>query len=155
MALLHPERLTQVDPRLIRVTKRAVELVPFDVTVIEGVRSDEQCYINFGKGRTVAECIKGNCPAKYSNTKLPKITWLNHALSCNHRCKPGGFGRAVDLFPGTWAVKTGGPYDVLSKAMFQAAKEFGVKLRWGADWNCNGKPREHGETDNPHFELVP
>jgi peptidoglycan L-alanyl-D-glutamate endopeptidase CwlK len=152
--LLHGERLTGVHPSLINVVKKAVAKVPFDVTVIEGVRSDEQCYINFGKGRTPAECIKGNCPAKYSNPNVAKVTWLNHALSCNHRKKPDGFGHAVDLFPGTWDVKTGGPYDQMKVAMFEAAKEAGVKLRWGADWNQNGKCREHGETDNPHFELV-
>lgn len=154
MALLHGERLTDVDPALITIIKRAVAKVPFDVTVIEGVRSDEQCYINFGKGRTPAECIKGNCPVKYSNPKAAKITWLNHALSCNHRKKPGSYGKAVDLFPGTWEVKTGGAYDVLKAAVFAEAKVAGVKLRWGADWNQNGRCREHGETDNPHFELV-
>lgn len=154
MALLHPEKLTQVHPMLIRIVKRAANLVPFDISVIEGVRSDEQCYINFGKGRTPMECIKGNCPVKYSNPKATKITWLNHALSCNHRRKPDGFGHAVDLFPGTWEVKTGGPYDMLSRAMMQAAHEIGAKIRWGADWNQNGKTREHGETDNPHFELL-
>lgn len=154
MALLHPERLTDVHPTLIAIVKRAVTKVPFDVTVIEGVRSDEQCYINFGKGRTPAQCIAGNCPAKYSNPHVAKVTWLNHALSCNHRKKADGKGHAVDLFPGTWDVKTGGPYDVMKNAMFEAAKELGAHIRWGADWNQNGKCREHGETDNPHFELV-
>ncbi len=24
---------------------------------------------------------------------------------------------------------------------------------WGADWNSNGRPREKGETDSPHFEI--
>jgi peptidoglycan L-alanyl-D-glutamate endopeptidase CwlK len=28
-----------------------------------------------------------------------------------------------------------------------------VPLRWGADWNRNGNPRERGESDSPHFEL--
>lgn len=152
--ILHPERLTQVHPTLINIVKRAVATLPFDVTVIEGVRTDEQCYINFGKGRNVAQCIAGNCPAKYANPGVAKITWLNHALSCNHRRKADGFGHAVDLFPGTWDVKTGGPYDIVAKAMFDAAKLAGAHIRWGADWNQNGKPREKGETDNPHFELL-
>lgn len=153
MALKHPERMTELHPTLIRVIKRAAELVPFDITIIEGVRSDEQCYINFGKGRTPAECIKGNCPVKYSNSKLAKVTWVNHALSSNHRKKADGYGHAVDLFPGTWTdLKV---YDAMAKAMKQAATEFGVKnMRWGADWDRDGKPREKGETDNPHFELV-
>ncbi len=39
-------------------------------------------------------------------------------------------------------------------AMFAAAKELGVKIRWGADWDQDGVPREKGESDSPHFELV-
>lgn len=152
MSLLHPERLTQVHPTLIAIAKKAVEALPFDVTVIEGVRSDEQCFINFGKGRTAAQCLAGNCPAKYAQPHLGKITWLNHALSCNHRKKPDGFGHAVDLYPGTWTDLS--KYVALSKAMFHAAAELKAHIRWGADWNQNGKIHEHGETDNPHFELV-
>ena len=36
--------------------------------------------------------------------------------------------------------------------MFQAAKQLGVSIRWGADWNSNGRPREKGETDSPHLK---
>jgi peptidoglycan L-alanyl-D-glutamate endopeptidase CwlK len=153
MALLRGERLTGLHPTLIAIVKRAATKVPFDITVIEGLRTDEQCYINFGKGRTPAECIKGNCPAKYSNTKVQKVTWVGHALSSNHRKKSDGFGHAVDLFPGTWTdLKV---YDAMAKAMREAAAELGVKnMRWGADWDRDGKIRERGENDNPHFELV-
>ena len=37
--------------------------------------------------------------------------------------------------------------------MLQAAKELGVPVRWGADWDNDGKPRERGESDSPHFEI--
>ena len=26
-------------------------------------------------------------------------------------------------------------------------------MRWGADWDNDGKPRERGESDSPHFEI--
>jgi peptidoglycan L-alanyl-D-glutamate endopeptidase CwlK len=45
-------------------------------------------------------------------------------------------------------------FDAIALAMFSAASEIGVRLRWGADWDMNGKPRERGESDSPHFELV-
>ena len=35
----------------------------------------------------------------------------------------------------------------------QIAKEIGG-LRWGGDWDGDGKPFERGEYDSPHFELV-
>jgi peptidoglycan L-alanyl-D-glutamate endopeptidase CwlK len=44
-------------------------------------------------------------------------------------------------------------FDLVAKAMFAAAKELGLPLRWGADWDKDGKPRERGETDSPHFEI--
>jgi peptidoglycan L-alanyl-D-glutamate endopeptidase CwlK len=45
-------------------------------------------------------------------------------------------------------------FDAIYTAMMAAAKEFGVRLRYGGDWNMNGKIRERGETDSPHFELA-
>ena len=36
----------------------------------------------------------------------------------------------------------------------QASRELGVPIRWGADWDMDGLPREKGETDSPHFELA-
>jgi len=45
-------------------------------------------------------------------------------------------------------------FDAIATAMFAASAELGVPIRWGADWNRNGKPREWGETDRPHWELA-
>ena len=39
-------------------------------------------------------------------------------------------------------------------AMLAASRKVGVRLRWGADWDQDGKPRERGETDSPHWELA-
>ena len=38
--------------------------------------------------------------------------------------------------------------------MFAAADDLNVAVRWGADWDRDGKPRERGESDSPHFELA-
>lgn len=147
------DRLTDIHPDLQKVVKRAIELSSVDFKVVEGVRSDEQCYINWGKGRTAAECAAHGVPAKYAQPKLGKVTWLNNPLSSNHRKKSDGYGHAVDLLPAPYDWKELAPFDAVAKAMFAAAKEQGIKLRWGADWDCDGKPRERGETDNPHFEI--
>ena len=45
-------------------------------------------------------------------------------------------------------------FDKMADAMFKAAKELNINIRWGRDWNMNGIKREKGETDSPHFELV-
>lgn len=153
-------RMQGLHPNLVKVLRRALMLSAQDFTIIEGVRTDEQCYINFGKGRTVAECLAGGCPALYAQPSAPKVTWLGHALSSNHRKKADGFGHAVDIYPYPVSLvlnKLPHEYeplfDELAGSMFEAAKELGVPIRWGADWNMNKIPRERGETDNPHFEL--
>lgn len=42
----------------------------------------------------------------------------------------------------------------LAAAVFEAAKAEGVTLRWGGDWDRDGKAQERGEWDLVHFELV-
>ncbi len=37
--------------------------------------------------------------------------------------------------------------------MFRAAKELNVTIRWGGDWNGNGKSEDERFYDSPHFEL--
>ena len=141
-------RLEGVNPALVKVVQRAIEITPQDFMVVEGVRSKEQCYINYGKGRTVAQCTAKGVPAKYAQPKLAKVTWLNNPLSSKHVS-----GKAVDLvpYPVNWNDLT--KFDQVAKAMFAAAKELGVSIRWGADWDNDGNYREKGEYDSPHFEL--
>lgn len=141
-------RLNGVDANLVKVVQRAIEITPQDFMVVEGVRSKEQCYINYGKGRTVAQCTAKGVPAKYAQPKLAKVTWLNNPLSSKHVS-----GKAVDLvpYPVNWNDLT--KFDQVAKAMFAAAKELGVSIRWGANWDNDGNYREKGEYDSPHFEL--
>lgn len=139
--------LTGVDDRLVRVVKRAIQLTVVDFTVIEGVRSREQCMVNYGKGRTESQCLAKGVPAKYAKPTLPKVTWLNNPFASKHT-----LGKAVDLLPVTgWNDLKG--FDLVADAMLSAAKELGISIRWGADWDKDGKPREKGESDSPHFEL--
>ena len=142
------DRMNGVDERLQRVVKLAIQLSKQDFMVLEGVRSREQCMVNYGNGRTVAQCTAKGIPAKYAQPKLNKVTWLNNPFSSKH-C----YGKAVDLVPYPVDWNTLSKFDEIAKAMFQAAKQLDVSIRWGADWNSNGRPREKGETDSPHFEI--
>lgn len=155
------ERLKGLHPDLVKVIKRALQLCEQDFTIIEGVRTDEQCFINFGKGRTANQCVAGGAPSRYANPKAGKVTWLTKALSSNHRKKSDGYGHAVDIYPYPVNLVLGAKpkeyeplFDKIAKAMFAAAKELKIKIRWGADWDLDNLPRERGETDNPHFEVV-
>lgn len=130
-------RLQGVHPNMVKVVKRAAALSSQDFTVLEGVRTPARQKELYAQGRTKP----GNI-----------VTWT---LKSNHFVNPAtGFGHAVDLCP--WPIDWNDTrkFDAISKVMFQAAKDLGIAIRWGADWDRDGKPRERGESDSPHFELV-
>lgn len=142
------DKMNGVDERLQRAVKRAIQLTKQDFMVLEGVRTREQCMINYGKGRTIAQCVAKGVPAQYANPNAAKVTWLNDPFASKHVS-----GKAVDLVPYPVDWNDLKKFDAIAKAMLQAAKELGIPIRWGADWNSNGRPREKGETDSPHFEI--
>ncbi len=132
-------RLDGVHPDMVRVVKRAAALATAeeDFTVLEGVRTPERQRELYAQGRTK--------PGKI-------VTWT---LKSNHfRNARTGFGHAVDLAPFPIDWNDHGRFDRLAKLIFRAAAAEGVAIRWGADWDRDGKPRERGETDSPHFELA-
>lgn len=127
--------LQGVHPQMVAVVERAIEITTQDFMVIEGVRTPERQRQLYAQGRTV--------PGKI-------VTWT---LKSNHFKHADGFGHAVDLCPYPVDWNTPAKFDAISFAMFAAAAELGVNIRWGADWDQDGKPRERGESDSPHFEL--
>lgn len=146
-------RLATVHPSLQKVVKRALEISPIDFTILEGERTVEQAYINYGKGRTAAELSAKGIPTKYAKPNEDKVTWLNNPLNSKHIKQKDGYSHAVDLAPYPINWKDLKRFDQVADAMFKAAAELGVTIRWGADWNGNGKFREKGESDSPHFEI--
>lgn len=128
--------LNGVHPRMIRVVKRAIELTSQDFKVLCGVRTLAEQKKLYAQGRTTP----GNI-----------VTWT---LKSRHLPAADGFGHAVDLVPYPVDWNDLSKFDAMAKAMFAAAKELGIQIRWGADWDADGKPREKGESDSPHFELV-
>lgn len=142
------KRLEGVKNDLQRVVKRALEISEVDFMVLEGVRTKENAYINYGKGRTVAQLEAKGVPTKYAQPGVAKVTWLNNPLDSKHMT-----GNAVDLVPLPVDWNNLKAFDKVADAMFKAARELKVTIRWGADWNGNGKFREKGESDSPHFEL--
>ena len=142
------DKLVGVDERLQRVVKRAIQLSKQDFMVLEGVRTIQQCMVNYGKGRTIAQCVAKGVPAQYANPNAAKVTWLNDPFASKHVS-----GKAVDLVPYPVDWNDLKKFDVIAQAMLQASKELSIPISWGADWDNDGKPRERGESDSPHFEI--
>lgn len=137
--LIHSEKLEGVHPQLVEIVKNAVLKLPFSVLVVEGVRSLERQRELYAQGR--------NKPGKI-------VTWT---MSSKHIRQVDGFGHAVDLVPyidGKIDWTPGKNFDTIADALFEVAKASKTRIRWGADWDQDGKRRERGETDSPHFELA-
>jgi len=128
------DRLNGVNTRLVSVVHRALELSTVDFTVVEGLRSKQRQAQLYAQGRTTAGKI---------------VTWT---LKSKHID-----GLAVDLAPfadGKIDWSDSKKFDAIGAAMKKAAAELGVTIRWGADWDRDGRLREKGESDSPHFEIV-
>lgn len=133
------KRLEGVHPDLRKVVEAAARSIAFPILVIEGVRSAERQRELYAQGRTK--------PGKI-------VTWT---MNSRHIVQQSGYGCAVDIAP---VGKAGGiewgdvaKFDAIGKAMTKAGAELGIPVRWGYDWDGDGKLREKGEYDGPHFEL--
>lgn len=130
------DNLRGVHSELVNVVRLALLISNTDFAVIEGLRTERRQHDLYAQGRSKPG---------------PIVTWT---LASKHIT-----GDAVDLLPinpetakPDWNYKAG--FQEVHDAMFAAADRLDVKIRWGADWNMNGKAGEKGETDTPHFELV-
>lgn len=129
-------RFSGVDQRLVSIAQEACQALPFDVIVVEGVRTIQRQRDLYAQGRTK--------PGKI-------VTWTMNSKHID--------GLAVDLAPYDHETKQILWGDVLKfngmiRSMLRVAAAHKVKIRSGADWNQNGVLRENRETDSPHFELV-
>jgi len=129
-------RLKGVHPDLVKVVELAIKKTATDFLVLEGVRTPARQKELYAQGRTRPGQV---------------VTWT---LTSNHFAKADGFGHAVDLAPYPVDWNDLKKFDAISKAMFAAAAELGIRIRWGADWDQDGKSRERGESDSPHFEIM-
>ncbi len=122
---------------MVLVVEYALKRSSTDFSVNEGLRSLER----------QTELFKGG----FSKTMASK-----------HLKQSDGYGHAVDLYPypvdmarvnkGDWreCIRFG----MIAGAMFSAAKELGIPIRWGMDWDGDGQTLDHTFFDAPHFELV-
>ena len=137
-------KLEGVNPDLVAVVERAIELSKQDFSVICGLRTveEQEALVAKGASQTMkSKHLEGNA--------------VDLAAYCD------GIRWELNL------------YDEIADAMLKAAKELGVTLRWGAAWHKNLNDwsgtaedlmneyidlrRSQGKRpfiDAPHFELV-
>lgn len=118
-------RLDGVHPDLVRVVMRAITTTSVDFGVTEGVRSKDRQKVLFEAG-------------------------ASKTMNSRHLT-----GHAVDLvaYVGN-EVRWDWPlYYKIADAMFAAAVEENVTIRWGGDWDSDGDYEDETWRDGPHFEL--
>lgn len=117
--------LKGVHPDLVKVATKALEYSAVDFVVTEGVRTIERQKQLVAQGKS-----------KTMNSR--HIT-----------------GHAIDIVPvsGSGALLWNQCPDV-AQAMFEAAKELGIPIRWGGDWDMDGDSKDEKFYDGPHFELL-
>ena len=140
------DRLFGVNPKLVAVVNRAIELTTVDFGVTEGLRTVEtqEAYVKAGKSQTMnSKHIGGNA--------VDLVAYVDGKVS--------------------WELNL---YDNIAEAMRQAAQEHDLPLRWGAAWNVSDICKWEGSMeeamnhyiderrsqnqrpfiDAPHFEIA-
>jgi hypothetical protein len=121
------ERLRGVDSRLINVLNKVVKY--FDVTVIEGVRSQDRQNELVAQGK--------------SKTKFGK-----HVE-----------GKAVDIAPYPIDWQSRDDFHYLGGFVLGVASEMGIDIRWGGDWSDSSlsenarTTKDNSFDDLVHFEI--
>lgn len=151
------ERIHTCKPALRTVILEAANTAPpeLDFTVLEGVRTREQMCINYGKGRTAGQLAAKRVPAHYARPSEKKVTWLNNPFASAHAADPAdGLSKAIDVAPWPIDWNDSKRFELLADHILGTANDLGIMIRWGRDWDMDGRYEEKGETDGPHFELV-
>ena len=126
------EHLATVHPDLEVLCRNALYVLPFDLTVTCGARSEEDQEKAVAEGRS-------------------KVHWPHG----KHNVKDGEeFATAVDIHPYPIDFKDVRRYYMLAGAMIANADELDISIRWGGDWDGDGNLKDQSFNDLPHFELV-
>lgn len=130
------DRLATCHPSIAAVMTRALELSPFDLTIVCGWRGEED------QNKAYAE-------------KKSKLRWPQSKHNATVNGQP--MSNAVDVAPyvaGTIPWDDRVLFSVMAGVIFAAARERGVKIRWGGNWGPTWAPALNKFPDLPHFELM-
>ena len=119
-------KLATCDVRLREIAELAVQ--DFDFSVVCGHRDKEE------QDKAV----------RFGFSKAPFPT-------SKHNSYPS---KAMDLVPYPEGYKVPERMKDLAKHILVVAEAQGTKIRWGGDWNMNGRSDDEKFIDMPHFELV-
>ena len=118
-------KLHSCDERLINLFNKVVK--HFDCMVLEGHRGEE---------KQNAAYDKGNCKVRYPNGK--------------HNQSPSV---AVDVAPYPIDLADRDRFHYFGGYVLGVAKQMGLNIRWGGDWNQDTQTKDNKFDDLVHFEI--
>ena len=120
------EQLATCDERLIKIFNEVIKTV--DCSVLEGHRSKDRQNALYEEGKTKVKYPQGR------HNKFPS--------------------RAADVvpYPIDWDDRE--RFHLFAGFVLGTAKQMGIDLRWGGDWNINWFVDDNKFDDFPHFELT-
>lgn len=139
------KNLQGVNPDLVAVVKRAIEITEADFMVIEGLRSKERQRHLFHTGAS-----KTLNSRHLTGDAVDLAWWRDGAISWDTGSLRGYYDLESVLEYNSDDY-TG--YQEIGVSMLAAARELGIPLRWGADWDSDGKHTDHSFLDFVHFEI--
>ena len=115
------KRLNDLEPKMADVCRLALRYSRVDFSIVETLRTLEQQQLNVVNGDS----------------------WT---LNSKHLANKKGLSEAVDIYPWVNGQTSHSKehYNQVAKAMFRAAIELGVQIKWGGFW---------GQMDCPHWEF--
>lgn len=130
------DNLVGVHPELVDCCHYALSAGIMDFSVICGVRTIEE----------QKELVKKG---------------VSKTMRSKHLVQADGYGWAVDLapYPLSWDKVNNNHwpeiirFGVLAGLMKAKARESGLALTWGCDWDGDGETLDHTFFDAPHFEI--
>ena len=120
------ERLETCDDRLQALCHEGIKR--FDFSVIEGHRSNDR------QAQLQSEGLSKLGPGLSKHNRSPSF--------------------AVDIAPYPIDWNDAERFRFLGGLMVGIASQMGIPLRWGGDWDGDGKFRDQTFIDLPHFELL-
>lgn len=134
-------KLDTCHPDIQKVMNEAIKL--YDFTILYGTRTVEEQFELYKQGRTLKDgvWIKTGSTVTNLDGKLKKSM---------HNYTPS---KAIDIAPYPIDWNNLERFKELSSVVLKCAKELGIELVWGADWDSDGDILEHTFRDYPHFEI--
>ena len=138
------KNLKNVHPVLQEIAEEALRISPVDISIIHGWRGKEEQNRLYDEGKS-----KLKYPQSKHNHTVPNPQQPNSGQQVP-------MSLAIDFAPYLNGIEWNDThaFAVIAGVMMSVAKRMGHTLRWGGDWDMDGRTTDQTFMDWGHVELV-